>query len=256
MSLSGDLASDQRSGAQQEDAPGRISMERRLPIFRLACVCFGVVVGHAGPIWEMPAFAVPTMLFPTDLASFLDLIRQHGDAAYSFMFAYAASHSLLLTLFAGYAAHSGALSFGTLIVVCGFGSFTGDVVRFWIGRRFGKRLLGSFPRLARTVQTAAQLAHRHHVWMILLHRYPHGIRGVAAFAYGMSPLPWSTFLVLNFVAAAIWSCAVVSAGYAFGQVSEKVMSDASSGLGFVMLCAFLGLSWFLSRRLERVLERS
>ena len=67
------------------------------------------------------------MLFPTDLASFLDLIRQHGDAAYSFMFAYAASHSLLFALFAGYAAHSGALQLGTLIVVCWFGSFAGDV---------------------------------------------------------------------------------------------------------------------------------
>jgi membrane protein DedA with SNARE-associated domain len=196
------------------------------------------------------------MLFPTDLSSFLDLIRQHGDAAYSFMFAYAASHSLLLALFAGYAAHSGALSFGNLIVVCWLGSFTGDVIRFWIGRRFGTRWLGSFPRLERAIQTAAQLANRHHVWMILLHRYPHGIRTVAAFAYGMSPLPWSTFLVLNFGAAAIWSCAVVSAGYAFGQVSEKAMSDASSGLGLVMLCVFLGLSWLLSRKLERVLERS
>ena len=55
------------------------------------------------------------MLFPTDLASFLDLIRQHGSAAYSLMFAYGAAHSLLLTLFAGYAVHSGALDFGTLI---------------------------------------------------------------------------------------------------------------------------------------------
>ena len=72
------------------------------------------------------------MLIPTDLASFLDVIRQHGDAAYSLMFAYAASHSLLLTLFAGYAAHSGALGFGTLIVVCWAGSFFGDIVRFWI----------------------------------------------------------------------------------------------------------------------------
>jgi membrane protein DedA with SNARE-associated domain len=196
------------------------------------------------------------MLFPTDLSSFLDLIRQHGDAAYSLMFAYATSHSLLLTLFAGYAAHSGALSLGTLIVVCWFGSFTGDVVRFWIGRRFGTRWLGSFPRLERAIQTAAQLANRHHVWMILLHRYPHGIRGVAALAYGMSPLPWSTFLVLNCGAAAIWSCAVVSAGYAFGQVSEKAMSDASSGLGLVMLGVFLGLSWFLSKKLERIVERS
>jgi membrane protein DedA with SNARE-associated domain len=87
------------------------------------------------------------LLFPTDLTSFLELIRQHGDAAYSFMFAYAAAHSLLLALFAGYAAHSGALSFGTLIVVCWFGSFTGDVIRFWIGRAFGMRWLRPFPQL-------------------------------------------------------------------------------------------------------------
>lgn len=196
------------------------------------------------------------MLFPTDLASFLDLIRQHGDAAYSFMFAYAASHSLLFGLFAGYAAHSGALKLGTLLVVCWFGSFAGDTIRFWIGRRFGTGWLGRFPRLQRAVQTAARLADRHYVLMILFHRYPHGIRGVAAFAYGVSRLPWSTFLVLNFVAAGIWSCSVVFAGYAFGQVSEKLMSDASSVLGVGMLVAFLGLSWMLSKKLERVVERS
>ena len=196
------------------------------------------------------------MLYPTDLASFLDLIRQNGDAAYSFMFAFAFSHSLLLALFAGYAAHSGALGLGTLIAVCWLGSFAGDVFRFWIGRRFGTRWLGGFPRTQRMVEIAARLADRHYVWMILIHRYPHGIRGVAGFAYGMSRLPWSTFLALNFVAAGLWSCAVVSAGYAFGQVSEKLMNDASSGLGVVMLVAFLGLSWILSRKLERVAERS
>jgi membrane protein DedA with SNARE-associated domain len=70
------------------------------------------------------------VLFPTDLTSFLDLIRQYGNAAYTFMFAYAAAHTLLLTLFAGYAAHSGALGFGTLIVVCWSGSFTGGLDPF------------------------------------------------------------------------------------------------------------------------------
>ena len=196
------------------------------------------------------------LLFPTDLSSFLDLIRQHGDAAYSIMFAYAASHSLLLALFAGYAAHSGALQLGTLILVCWFGSFAGDVVRSWIGRRYGARLLGSFPTLDRAVQIAARLADRHYVLMILFHRFPHGIRGIAGFAYGMSRLPWSTFLALNFFAAGLWSCTVVLAGYAFGQVSEKLMSDASSGIGVVMLVVFLGLSWILSKKLERVVERS
>jgi membrane protein DedA with SNARE-associated domain len=196
------------------------------------------------------------VLFSTDLASFLEVIRQHGDAAYSFMFAYAAGHSLLLTLFAGYAVHSGALDYGTLIMVCWIGTFTGDVIRFWIGRRFGTRWLGSFPKLERFVQTAARLADRHYVWMILFHRYPNGIRSVAGFAYGISQLPWSTFLAFNFVAAGIWSCAIVSAGYAFGQVSEKVMSDASSGVAFALLVAFLGLSWILSKKLERAVERN
>ena len=87
------------------------------------------------------------------------------------------------------------------------------------------------------MQTAAQLADRHYVWMILFHRYPHGIRGVAGFAYGISQLSWPTFLALNFVAAGLWSLAVVTAGYSFGHLSEKMMSDASSGLGFILLAA-------------------
>jgi hypothetical protein len=33
------------------------------------------------------------------------------------------------------------------------------------------------------------------------------------------------------------------------------LSDASSGLGLAMLLAFLGLSWVLSKKLERVAEQ-
>lgn len=196
------------------------------------------------------------MIFPTDLASFLELLRQHGDEAYGFIFAFASSHSLLLTLFAGYAASSDALNLGTLIAVVWAGSFTGDAFRFWIGRRFGNQWLSAFPRLHRTSQIVVRLVDRYYVWLILFHRYPHGIRGVAGFAYGMSRLPWTTFMVFNFVAAGLWSGAILSAGYAFGQISEKLMSDAFSGLGLVMLVVFLVLSWILSRKLERVAEQS
>ena len=196
------------------------------------------------------------MIFPTDLAAFLELLRLHGDAAYSLIFASAASHSLLLTLFAGYASSTGALDLGTLVAVVWAGSFTGDAVRFWIGRRFGNRWLSPFPRIYRTSQIVVQLVDRYYVWLILFHRYPHGIRGVAGFAYGMSQLTWPIFLAFNFVAAGLWSAAILSAGHAFGQVSEKLMSDAFSGFGMLMLFVFLVLSWILSRKLERVAERS
>ena len=196
------------------------------------------------------------MIFPNDLASFLELLRLHGDAAYGLIFAFAASHSLLLTLFAGYASSSGALNLGTLIVVVWTGSFLGDTFRFWIGRRFGNQWLSPFPRLHRTSQLVVQLVDRYYVWLILFHRYPHGIRGVASFAYGMSRLPWPIFLAFNFVAAGLWSGLILSAGHAFGQISEKLMSDAFSGFGMLMLIVFLVLSWILSRKIERVAERS
>ncbi len=193
-------------------------------------------------------------MIPTDLTSFLDLIRQHGDAAYTFLFAYAASHSLLFGLFAGYAAHAGALSVSTLVIVFWIGSFLGDVVRFYLGRRYGRRMFKSWPRIERLVNIAAKLTDKHAVLMVLFHRYPHGIRGVAAFAYGLSNLTWPTFLVLNFIAAGLWSVVIVAVGYGFGTVSEKLMNDASSGFGIVMLVIFLGLSWLLSKKLEQVAE--
>jgi membrane protein DedA with SNARE-associated domain len=194
------------------------------------------------------------VIYPTDLASFLELLRLYGDEAYGLIFAFAASHSLLLTLFAGYASSSGALDLGTLAAVVWAGSFLGDAIRFVIGRCFGNQWLSLFPRLYRTSQIVVRLVDHYYVWLILFHRYPHGIRGVAGFAYGMSRLPWPTFMAFNFVAAGLWSGAVLSAGHAFGQVSEKLMSDAFSGLGMVMLIVFLALSWILSRKLERVAE--
>ncbi len=195
-------------------------------------------------------------MFDGDLASFLDFIRQHGDAVYSFLAIYSMANSLLLALFAGYAAQAGALGYEQALAACWAGTFAGDMLRFWVGRRFGTRWLRGIPRLQRAVETAARLAARHHVWMILIHRYPRIIRNVAGFAYGASALSWPRFLVLNFIAAGLWAGIAVSVGYGFGFVSEKTMSDALSAFGIVMLVAFLALTWFLTRRLERVMERN
>jgi membrane protein DedA with SNARE-associated domain len=194
-------------------------------------------------------------MFPTSLDAFLALIHHHGEAAYSLMFGYAMAHTLLLAIFAGYAAQAGALEVGPLIAVCWAGTFVGDVIRFWVGRRFGTRWLGRWPRIERAVRLVARLADRHALWMVLVHRFPYGIRGIAGFAYGASSLSWPLFLALNFVAAGLWSATTVLTGYAFGFVAEKTLSDAASGLGVAMLVIFLALAWVLSRRLERVIER-
>ena len=194
------------------------------------------------------------MLFPTDLASFLDLIRQHGNAAYSFMFAYAASHSLLLALFAGYAAHSGALSFGTLIVVCWFGSFAGDVIRFWIGRRFGARWLERFHGSnapSRRSPAGEPSPCLDDPVPSLPERHPRGrrvcLRDVAT---ALVHFPGAQFcrggpLVLRHRLGRL----CLRPG--LGEVDKRRFF----GPGFVMLLAFLGLSWMLSKKLDQIVER-
>ena len=78
--------------------------------------------------------------------------------------------------------------------------------------------------------------------MILFHRLSERHPAASGrFAYGLSSLPWGTFLVLNFIAAGLSACMVVSVGYALEQFSEKVIGDASKGVGLVMLALFLGV---------------
>ena len=189
----------------------------------------------------------------TDLSQLIDVVRQHGEVAYAFIFAYAASHALLMALFAGYAAQLGVLDLKMTIIHCFAGSFAGDAFRFWLARRYGDRLLARWPRISAHAATVKRLVDRHALWLPLIHRFPYGIRGLGAFAYGLSKMSWGLFLILNLIGAAIWAVSMVLAGYAFGKVSDKVLGDTVSGLSVAMLVGFLAVSWLLSRKLEQAI---
>jgi membrane protein DedA with SNARE-associated domain len=186
-----------------------------------------------------------------DLAYFLGLVRDHGHAAYGIVFALAAANMLLPVLFAGYAAALGAFDLMALILVCGTGSLAGDALRFWIGRRYGSGLVRRFAKLAR----AARLIDRQFVWMVMLHRYPQGLRNLAGLAFGISAVTWHRFLALNLVSATIWAVAMVSTGYLFGQVLEAALGDAASKFGLAALVLFALIAWLLSRSLDPTAER-
>lgn len=186
----------------------------------------------------------------TDLPQLIEVVRQHGEVVYAFIFAYAASHALLMALFAGYAAQLGVLDLKMTVVYCFAGSFAGDAFRFWLARRYGERLLVRWPRISAHAAVVKRLVDRHALWLPLIHRFPYGIRGLGAFAYGLSKMSWGLFLTLNLIGAAIWAGSMVLVGYAFGKVSDKVLGDTVSGLSLAMLLVFLAVSWFLSRKLE------
>jgi membrane protein DedA with SNARE-associated domain len=192
---------------------------------------------------------------PTDLTQLLEVIRANGDIAYAFLLSYAAAHSLLLVLFAGYAAHLGALDVSKVFLISWAGSFLGDVIRFYVARRFGPKLLKKFPALERGVERFVRLVDKHYTMILMVHRYPHGIRSLAAFACGIASVPAIPFVAISFVSAGIWAAIIVSIGYGFGHLSEKVLTDAASGVSVAALLLFLGGFWLLSKKLESAIQQ-
>ena len=190
----------------------------------------------------------------TDLTQLIDVVRQHGEVAYAFIFAYAASHAMLMALFAGYAAQLGVLDLKLTIIHCFAGSFVGDVVRFWIARRYGDGLLARWPRISAHAVTVKRLVDRHALWLPLIHRFPYGIRGLGRVrlravenVVGAVPGPECDRVSdLGGVDGAGRLC--LRHGVRQGARRHRVRLSIAS------LVVFLAISWLLSRKLEQAIE--
>jgi membrane protein DedA with SNARE-associated domain len=126
-----------------------------------------------------------------------------------------------------------------LLIACAWiGSFCGDQLWFWLGRNYGNRLVARFPRLKPGVDSALGFLARWNTVFILTYRFIYGVRNFSSIAMGMSPLPWSRFLWLNFIAAGIWAVTFAGVGYAFGAAMGSMLEDTAHGFLYAMAALF------------------
>src|SRR5258708_22442314 len=128
-----------------------------------------------------------------------ELIAHHGTYFYLIAFVWTFLEGETVILFAGFAAAQGLLNPSLLLAVAGLGSFCGDQCYFWIGRRFGLRLLRRFPLWRYGVEAALSWLERYNTGFILSFRFIYGIRNFSSFAMGMSAVHWKRFFLLNFI---------------------------------------------------------
>ena len=127
---------------------------------------------------------------------------------------------------AGYLAHRGYLHLPYVIAAAMLGTFIGDQIFFQLGRQFGGAFLARRPHWQPRAERVRRLFERHRITFVMGFRFMYGIRTVAPFVIGMSGFPRKWFMLLNGISAAIWAITVGCAGYLFGQVLEKVFSEA------------------------------
>ncbi len=135
-----------------------------------------------------------------------------------------------------------------LMLSAWLGSFCGDQCWFYLGWKFGPRLLEKRPRARSAFERAAVLLHKYGTAFILSFRFLYGIRNVAAAACGMAGLSYRRFAMLNFIGAGIWAASFVLAGWFLGNlVGPENIFWAIGAIAFTVLGFFL-VRWLLRRR--------
>ena len=123
----------------------------------------------------------------------------------------------------GYAAHRGHLSLPLVMVVAFAGSLLGDQTMFWIGHRYGKRLVTRWPGLERRIDRVRPLLDRFGNVFALVFRFFYGLRNATPLAMAMGGFSPKRFVAFNAVGAGVWAVTVGAMGYMFGGAAEAVL---------------------------------
>lgn len=128
-------------------------------------------------------------------------------------------------LLAGFAANQGYLALPLVIGIAFVGGTLGDQIAFFLGRRYGNRLIHRYPRLAAHKPRIDRLIHRHQAPLIMGVRFLYGMRIAGPILIGTSHVKVWRFVIFNMIGAAIWATLITALGYLFGETIQVVLKD-------------------------------
>lgn len=119
------------------------------------------------------------------------------------------------------------LRLGYIILVGIAAATLGDNIGYWIGRRGGRPLLDRYKHIFHipdgTIRKGERLFHKHGDLTIFFARFVFGMRIIAGPLAGVLCMPWSKFVVFNFMGATVWVVVISLVGYKFGEHWEQLI---------------------------------
>jgi membrane protein DedA with SNARE-associated domain len=159
-----------------------------------------------------------------------------------------------------FAAANPDLNIWLLIAVGIAAAIVGEVIGFWIGRRFGSQLLKRYgDRLGLTegrVKIGQWLFARYGGRFVFIARFLPFLRNMAAVLAGTNSMAQGSFYVASVSAAAAWITGYGLAAYSFGAALMNVASPAAICLSLAAALIVLGAPVLVLRYEERLLERA
>lgn len=130
-----------------------------------------------------------------------------------------------IVVLAGLAAKLGYLELPWVIACAVTGSVCGDQLYYYLGRRWGPKIIArrlSWQASAERVYTHLR---RHQNFLILTFRFYYGLRNVTPFVVGSAQVGRGRFFILNLIGALLWAHAFAWAGYLSGHAIELFLED-------------------------------
>ena len=164
-----------------------------------------------------------------------------------------------ILVLAGFLAFRGYMDINLVIVVAFLGSYAGDQLWYFLGRKHGRKLLARKPRWQLMGDRALEHIRKHPDIWVLSFRFVYGLRTVMPVAIGLSGYPPRRYLLLNGLGAAVWATALGLAAYHFGSILERLLGNVKKYelwvLGGLLVVGVILWLWRRARsaRLERAL---
>ena len=164
--------------------------------------------------------------------------------------------TLLLASFLAYSERR--LSLGWIIVVATCAGSLGGTLGYAVGYFGGRTLLDRYQRLLRispaTLQRGEDVFARYGAAAVFVARFVFGLRVFAGPLAGVLRMRWRSFVLCNFLGAALWGTTIASAGYFFGQHWHSLLR-AMQRFNIAVLIVALAVSLFLWWRHRRSLPQ-
>jgi len=150
---------------------------------------------------------------------------------------------------AGFFAHEGYLSLPKVILVAFSATLLADQATFFIGHFYGNRIIDKFPTLKPRAERAFRLLKRYDNLFIMSCRFIYGIRTISPVVIGASGIGVIRFMILNFIAAALWAVLSCFTAYYFAHIiMDKFHHFPKIILGIVILG---GGIWFIIHKWKK-----
>lgn len=149
---------------------------------------------------------------------------------------------------AGWMAQKGYLSLPKIILIAFTGTLIADQSLYFIGHFYGSKVLDKFPSLKPRTDKAFSLLKKYNILFILSFRFIYGIRTISPIVIGASGIGIKKFVLLNVLAALVWSLSSCLAAYYFaGFLIDKFHLISKILLGVVVIGGMLGYAYYKAR---------